>query len=191
MIDGLKEFKERLTAPSGTNKYYLKTTFNGYNKCILIDYATGSCLPNCTGYAYGRFMECQGVHECNLSRGNAENWYGHNDGYERGQTPKLGSIICWSDSAGDGHVAVVEIVYKNGDIMTSNSAYNGSYFYTKKLKKSNNYYMGSTYSFQGFIYNPTEFYDPNNPPEKLKTSKNKFKWVLFTKDIRKRYLTQN
>lgn len=184
-------FKKRTKSPDENNRYYIKTTYHGFNKCILINALTGSCLPNCTGYAYGRFMECQdNVYTCNLSRGNAENWYGYNDGYERGQTPKLGAVICWSDSAGAGHVAIVEKVYDNGDIDTSNSAYGGSYYYNKKLKKSNNYYMGRTYSFQGFIYNPTEFYDPNNPqPEETKPKG--FNWTVFTKKIRERHKIQN
>lgn len=44
-------FTERTVAPSGTNKYYIRTTYGGLNKCILIDSSTGSCIPNCTGYA--------------------------------------------------------------------------------------------------------------------------------------------
>ena len=47
------EFERRLTAPSTDNKYYIKrnTTFNGYNRCIIINRDNGSVLPNCTGYA--------------------------------------------------------------------------------------------------------------------------------------------
>jgi Surface antigen len=132
----LVEFHKRTKAPSESNKYYIKTTYHGYNKCILINELTGSVLPNCTGYAWGRFMECQNnVHDCELSRGNAENWYGKDDGYQRGRTPKLGAVICWSDSDGAGHVAIVEKVYDNGDVDTSNSAYGGSYYYNKKLKE--------------------------------------------------------
>lgn len=187
-----KDFVARVKEPSETNKYYIKTTYRGYNKCILIDPMTGSVLPNCTGYAYGRFMECQGssVTDCNLSRAQAEAWfYNTSDGYTRGYTPKLGAVICWSDSRGDGHVAIVEQIDKNGDILTSNSAYNGERFYTKKLKASNNYYYGSTYTFQGFIYNPTEFEDPNNPTKEVKPKK--FNWIIFTRKLRKRRLTQS
>lgn len=50
----MEEFKKRTKAPDETNKYYIKTTYKGYNKCILIDYLTGSVLPNCTGYSWGR-----------------------------------------------------------------------------------------------------------------------------------------
>lgn len=184
-----KIYSPRINAPSETNKYYIKTTYNGYNRCIIINYVSGSVLPNCTGYAWGRFCECQDVHDCNLSRAQAEAWYlNTSDGYARGQEPKLGAVICWSDSSGDGHVAIVEKIYSNGDILTSNSAYNGSRFYLKTLKASNNYYYGSTYHFQGFIYNPTEFEDPDRPPQE-ETKRTKFPWVLYAKKFRNRHLT--
>ena len=72
----------RTTAPEADNLYYIKTTNGGYNRCIKIQ-SDGSVLPNCTGYAWGRFIECQlGVHDCRLSRANAELWYGNTaDGY--------------------------------------------------------------------------------------------------------------
>lgn len=185
----IQVFERRLTAPSSTNKYYIKTTKGGYNKCIQIK-DDGSVLPNCVGYAWGRFMECQyHVTTCNLSRGNAESWYGNIiDGYSRGRTPKLGAVICWHSTKSGGHVAIVEKVYDNNDILTSNSAYNGSRFYTKTLRASNNYYMGSAYTFQGFIYNPTQFVDPDTPipVNPIVTKREKFPWVLYSRKIRKR-----
>ena len=184
-------FVRRLTPPSIFNLYYIKTDKGGYNRCIQIK-PDGSVLPNCVGYAWGRFCEEQGIHDCRLSRGNAENWYPRSDGYERGQFPKLGAVICWSDSAGDGHVAIVEKVYPNGDILTSNSAYGGSRFYLKELTRSSNYYMGDTYHFQGFIYPTVDFIDPDTPvpPEPTNTYKTRFPWVLYSRKFRKRHLTQ-
>lgn len=184
-------FYQRFIEPTTTNLYYIKTTKGGYNKCIQIG-SDGSVLPNCTGYAWGRFMECQpNVHNCNLSRANAELWYPNtSDGYQRGQTPKLGAVICWHSSKSGGHVAIVEYIYPNGDIQTSNSAYNGRRFYRKKLTRSSNYYMGSAYTFQGFIYNPTEFVSPSpTPPEPptptpTDSTKSKFKWVLYARKLR-------
>jgi surface antigen len=182
----LRVFERREEAPSTTNKYYIKTTHGGYNKCILIDESTGSVLPNCTGYAWGRFMECQlNVHDCNLSRGNAEIWYSNIiDGYERGQTPKLGAVMCWSSTQSGGHVAIVEKINQDGSILCSNSAYGGSRFYTNTLIPPD-YNMGSAYTFQGFIYNPTEFIDPDDPSFKNK-NKRKFPWVLYARKFRKR-----
>lgn len=176
-------FTPRTTTPANDNLYYIKTTKGGYNKCIQIQ-SDGRVLPNCTGYAWGRFIECQGVHNCNLSRANAELWYPYvADGYQRGQTPKLGAVICWHSTRSGGHVAIVEEIKENGDIVTSNSAYGGKYFYMKTLKKSNNYYMGSSYTFQGFIYNPTNF--TPIPPTPEDETKKRFKWVLYANKFRK------
>jgi surface antigen len=178
-------FTPRKTRPANDNLYYIKTTKGGYNKCIQIQ-SDGRVLPNCTGYAWGRFMECQpNVHNCNLSRMNAELWYPYTaDGYERGSTPKLGAVICWHSTRSGGHVAIVEEIKANGDIVTSNSAYSGSYFYMRTLKAPN-YYMGSAYTFQGFIYNPTNFDPPTPPipptPTKLK---NKFPWFIYSRKLR-------
>lgn len=149
-------FKPRLTAPSTTDKHWIQRDKGGYNPCILIK--GNSVLPNCVGYAWGRFMEVLGKAPT-LSRANAENWWDYNDGYERGQTPRLGAVICWrkgkahESTDGAGHVAIVEKIAPDGTITTSNSAYGGSRFYMRELKPPD-YYMGSKFTFQGFIYNP-------------------------------------
>ena len=116
----MASFSPRNTRPANSNLYYIKTTKGGYNKCIQIQ-SDGRVLPNCTGYAWGRFMECQNnVHSCNLSRANAELWYGNTaDGYSRGSTPKLGAVICWHSTRSGGHVAIVEEIRSNGDILQS------------------------------------------------------------------------
>lgn len=153
-----KVFEARLSSPANNNKYYISTVHGGYNRCIIISDATGSCLPNCVGYAYGRFMEEAGLTKCNLSRANAENWYGYTqDGYKRGSTPQIGAVMCWrrgiagNANDGAGHVGVVEEI--NGDEITvSMSAYKGYRFGVKKFKKGAYNYNGLT--FQGFIYNP-------------------------------------
>ena len=187
-------FTERLEAPSSTNRYYIKknSDFNGYNLCIIINENTGSVLPNCTGYAYGRFMECQtDVTKCRLSRANAGSWYGNIiDGYSRGSTPKLGAVMCWSNPKTGGHVAIVERIDNNGTILTSNSAYNGSKFYLKTFR-SNHYdfsvYGKGTYRFQGFIYNPTIFLPPTPTPTPTPTveKKRKFPWFIYSGKLRK------
>lgn len=155
----MAKFKPRTTAPSTTDKNWLHTSAGGYNSCIRI--SGGSTLPNCVGYAWGRARELLGKDPA-LSRANAENWYGHNDGYERGKTPRLGAIACWRrgkagvSSDGAGHVAVVEQIHPDGSILVSNSDYGGRRFYTKTYKAPN-YAIGGTYVFQGFIYLPVTF----------------------------------
>lgn len=154
------KFVKRLEAPTSDNKFYLKINKGGYNKAMEIDKKSHSCLPNCCGLVHGRFLESQNTIDStkdNLCIGNAKSYYKKKDGYKRGLTPKVGSIICFDKTNGSGHVAFVEEIKENGDIVTSNSAYNGTRFFLKTLKKSKNYYYGKNYILQGFIYNPTEF----------------------------------
>ena len=148
-------YKPRLTSPSTTDKNWVHTTKGGKNSCILI---TGnSVLPNCVGYAWGRFMEILGSTP-KLSRGNAEDWYNYTqDGYKRGKTPKLGAVICWrkgetgNENDGAGHVAIVEKINSDGSIVISQSGYNSSRFWISTIAKD---YTLQGYVFQGFIYNP-------------------------------------
>ena len=182
-------FVRRTTAPSSTNKYYIKTTYGGYNRCMRIK-SNGSVLPNCVGYAWGRYCEEQGIHNCRLSTGNAENWYYKNDGYSRGNTPKLGAVICWHSTRSGGHVAIVEKINSDGSILTSNSAYNGSRFYLRTLSPPN-YRMGSAYTFQGFIYPDTDFIDPDTPippdPSIEEKKKHKYPWYIQANKLRNNY----
>lgn len=158
-------YKPRLSAPSTTDKNWIHSTKGGKNSCILI---TGnSVLPNCVGYAWGRFMEVLGSTP-KLSRRNAEDWYGYiQDGYKRGQTPKLGAVICWrkgragNGNDGAGHVAIVEKINSDGSIVISQSGYKSSRFWTSTVKKG---YALAGYVFQGFIYNPAVSSTPNNTP---------------------------
>ncbi|MCX4355337.1 MAG: N-acetylmuramoyl-L-alanine amidase [Oscillospiraceae bacterium] len=153
------DFTPRLTAPSTTDKHFLHTSKGGLNECIHI--SGGSCLPNCVGYAWGRFYEIIGTKPA-LSKCNAEMWYGNTaDGYKRSSTPALGAVACWSKGVvgngadGAGHVAIVERIEVNGDIVTSNSAYGGTRFYTQTYRKSAGYNFGA-YKFQGFILPPVQ-----------------------------------
>lgn len=104
-----------------------------------------------------------------LCIGNACSYYSKNDGYSRGKTPKLGAIICWAGGkSGDGHVAFVEKIYANGDILTSNSAYGGRRYFTKKITKKSGYSFSKIYRFQGFIYSPENFTEQFNLTRVLK-----------------------
>ena len=179
----MAKYTARLTAPSTTDKNYIHTSAGGYNYCILV--SGNSVLPNCVGYAWGRWRELLGkYHE--LSRNNAESWYGKNDGYKRGKTPKLGAVVCWRkgvagvEEDGAGHVAIVEKIYSDGTILTSNSAWNGNRFYTKEIKPP--YSLGGSYVFQGFIYLPIDFEDeaPKKETTSTTTATTNAKEVVYT-----------
>lgn len=165
-------FEKRTTAPSETNKFYIKAGKGGYNRAMEIDKKTHSCLPNCCGLVHGRWLESQKqtgyIKYDKLCTGNAHSYFKYDDGYKRGKTPKLGSIICFDKKGGYGHVAFVEDINSNGDILTSNSGYSGTRFFTKLLKKSNNYKYSNQYTLQGFIYPPVEFTKQYNLTRLLK-----------------------
>ena len=150
-------FEQRYNAPEAGNLYYIHVSAGGYNKCIKV---TGnSVLPNCTGYAYGRYMEAGNVQSCNLPTCNAQDWYKQKDGYVRGQTPRVGSVMCWDKKADGkyGHVAIVEEIHADGSVTASMSNYpvDGKqlpYWERKTYKPPYNTETGLP--FQGFIYNP-------------------------------------
>ena len=165
-------FTPRLKQPTYNTKAYINVEYGGKNHAILGNedgrITKGSVLPNCTGYVHGRVIEIIGDDKM-LCFGNAENYWDYKqDGFKRGQTPKVGAIACWRKGKagyskdGAGHVAFVENVNSKGDILTSDSGWtgtikNGRYFRTRWLKRVNNSYaLGADYHFQGFIY----IYDP-------------------------------
>lgn len=128
----------RLTAPSQSIGYY-NTQLNVYAQ-------TGTPMPNCVAYAYGRIYEMNGEKPL-ITHGNAGEWWfinkNHNY-YPSGSEPKVGAVACWSN-----HVAIVEKVNENGSVTLSESHWGGSYFDTVTY-----YDMSSHYgqSFYGFIY---------------------------------------
>lgn len=156
-------FTPRLTCPGTDSPYWKLTSAGGYNKCITGSHINSktyrSALPNCVGYAYGRFMEVLGESKCKLSTGNAGTWYMNTgDGYERGQTPRVGAVMCWSKPGHAGHVAIVEEVRSDGSILTSESGWGfpwGERFWTMERTNANGIWGAQPpYQFQGFIYNP-------------------------------------
>jgi hypothetical protein len=161
----------RTTAPTVANPYYRHTGYfagseDGLNECIVIDTDTGFVMPNCVGYAWGRWYEALRTRPM-LSRGNAQDWYFHEDAYERGWIPRIGAIACFSGgSLGVGHVAPVEYFLGTNPV-TSNSAYQGTLFWTEMLLPDPDTGGWITpqagYTFQGFIYPPFIPEDDNKP----------------------------
>ena len=155
-------------------------------------------LPNCTCYAWGRFWEISDLadgtkdysNKPTLPTSDAGTWMERVTGYETGTTPKLGAVIVWSSNAGSyGHVGIVEEIKENGDIVVSQSAWEGSYFWTNTKLASQGYnYTG--YTFLGFIYNPhvTGTVTPDDPDTPggngyTKVKKGKYNFILFKRRI--------
>lgn len=147
----MAKFEARTTAPQVGNSYFFGNG-NIYND-------GENEMPNCTAYAFGRFWEIRGGSAPRLTKANAGDWWDLNKSsgaYSYGSTPELGAIICWKKPGSWGHVAIVEDVKENGDIMYSESWYEpAKFFATDTTTKSSGYkFTGGSegYIFQGFIY---------------------------------------
>ena len=159
-------YTPRLTIPDTTDPNWIRTANGGLNPCIpgSPQYAPGSVLSNCVGYAWGRWREILGYWH-NLYTGNGGSWYGHtSDGYQRSTTtPRLGCVACWGGPGVEGHVAVVEEIYytSGGSVdhcVVSQSLYGSITFSTRTIRPSNNWWIyNDVGTFQGFIYLPVDF----------------------------------
>ena len=171
-------YTPRFTTPEKNNKYYNTISAGGYSTCILGNYPFGASsnkrtgypglntLPNCVGYAMGRFNEIGDYKTFKYTfQGNAEDWfdYAKRKGMSVGQEPKLGGIMCWAvgnvgnGNDGAGHVVIVEQINSDGSIITSESGWNSSKpFWTTKRVKGSDGKWGQTasYRYLGCIYNP-------------------------------------
>ena len=165
------QFKIRTTKPEAGNKNYIKTTYGGWNTCVIGEPTDKDCnvLSNCVGYASGRFNEIYneitghtGSHKWNILNCNAENFIERaiQLGLKISNVPTLGGIMVWQKGTlkwqdGAGHVGVVEKIIDNNTIYTSESAWGGSAFYNSTRSNTNGRWgMGSAYSFRGCIVNP-------------------------------------
>jgi len=153
--------------------------YPGINPCRVMVNSTGSVIPNCTGWAWGAFAYHAGLMSgCELPGDrNAKDWYTDSRiSYNRGETPKLGAVLCMRNTGtGFGHVAVVEEIAEDGSyIWCSESNYehwNFPFRYVKRYRDRNwnnnnddnpeDWPDSEDYLwmvFQGFIYAPADYY---------------------------------
>lgn len=177
VIKMTKYYYPRLTAadmPENDNKYYIRKVDGGYSPCIegSPKHKSLTALSNCVGWAIGRVMEILQTTTNPLPYLNAEDFY-NNTNLPKGQTPKNGAVACWRQGKlwngedGAGHVAVVEKVISDNEIITSESAYGGMAFYTKHRNNDNGKWGASdSYDFMGFIY-PADDLCPIDCPFKI------------------------
>lgn len=158
-------FTPQLVLPSSGNPYYNTKSSGGYNPCILGNPKNRNkglnVLPNCVGYATGRFNEIGGYGSCKyLGNTNAANFIdlARKQGLLVTQRPTLGGCMVWKGgSTAEGHVAIVELDMGN-TIMTSESEYYGKQFTIYRRFGSDwrdgCYWMGNSYTYLGCIVNP-------------------------------------
>lgn len=171
------QYHPRLTAPEEGNKYYIRDDEGGYNPSILGRYndkqggshdKISNVLPNCVGYAVGRFNEIVNEDAVKyLKPTNAENFALTENlkGLTMNHLPSLGSVMVWrkgelgNPDDGAGHVAIVEQINDDGSLVTSESGWKAnSKFWTKTRNKNDgdtgNWGQNPAYKFMGFIHNP-------------------------------------
>ena len=87
-------------------------------------------------------------------------------------TPKVGACMVW-EGKGDlaGHVAIVEKVYDNNHVYTSETGYGSKKAFWNSHRYNNNGRRGcnSNYKFLGFIYNPAVKDEPTPAPKPSKS----------------------
>lgn len=152
------EFQQRLECPDISNKWYRK---DAGNPCLFGNssesHTNSSVLPNCVGYAFGRFSEIMGTwaNSCFNKNAGPDMWNACKAVYETGQVPQLGAAIIWTPQ----HVGIVEQINDDGSIIVSESGWGASWlnrFWTSKCTKESGYTYPCSYvtSTLGFVYNP-------------------------------------
>ena len=168
----MSEFLKLLNStPTVKDLYFVGKGYGGYSPCLVIDLANGFVLPNCCGYVWGIWLEASGLKNLDLCGGNACNYYGFKDTYERSKsTPKVGAIACWKDNS-LGHIGIVSKIYGDKSIDVRMSSYGGDVVYTRHITYPYSYYNANgKMSFQGFIYCP--YVEPDPVSDNLKVGDN-------------------
>lgn len=180
-------YHPRFTAPGLDNPYFIKKGYAykgvmGLNPCIRgnptwqakYNLPSVSVLPNCVGYAVGRFNEIIGEGACNYlcwnsGAPNAKEFikqFGTNGPPSAPKctystTPQLGACIVWDGipESTCGHVAIVEEISADGEtIKVSHSGWGSSgdpgvVLTPSTVKKSNNWAWNKR-KWLGFLLNP-------------------------------------
>lgn len=178
--------KMRKSQPKN-NKYYIRKANGGYNGAIAgkPTIKGANVLCNCVGYANGRFNEIIGKGKCVYQLVcNAENFIERATalGLNVSSVPTLGGIMVWQKgktlkgSDGAGHVAIVEDIISENEIITSESGY-GHFAFKLVTRRNTNGRWGIAkgYKFRGCIINPSVTTEEHNGHKEHKESKKTIK----------------
>lgn len=148
------------TLPENLNPWWIRSP-EGVSPCILGNHPIqpNATIPNCVGWAWGRYQQIHGSIDSRLPAINAGGWLNAAKaaGMDTGSTPALGAVICFS-----GHVAIVEEIAADGSyIRCSESDWSGPAFTYRTRYLTNNWQLKDKNIFQGFIYNS---YEPGPGP---------------------------
>ena len=180
--------------PDNLYPWWVQRAYGGNSICIQGYPALfkGCTLPNCVGWAWGRYQQIRGSVDPRLPASNAGNWFrqAQNAGMNTGSEPALGAVACFN-----GHVAIVEEIAADGSFINcSESDYGGAAFTYRTRYRSQNWSFPGYARFMGFIYNenvepgPEPGPDPEpQPPSPDPDNPQKFKWWFFRRLMMQRY----
>lgn len=162
----MANFSPQLGIPDAGNPYYNTKKAGGYSPCALGNPKNRNkglnVLPNCVGYAVGRFNEIgdYGFIKWLAAKGDACDFIdiAKKQGLTVTQRPTVGGCMVWrGGNTGEGHVAIVELDL-GSRVVTSESEYYGKAFTIYQRFgdnwRSGCYWMGSSYTYLGCIKNP-------------------------------------
>ena len=152
--------------PDMYSNYYIQTSHGGWSPCVEgnNDYGLlpfpGSVLPNCSGWATGRFNEILNLGACTwLGSWNGGDflYYAQLQGLPCGTDPVVGGAMVWRNS-GEGHVAIVEEIISPTEIICSESGWYWTsppvWDYKTHYYNNGRWHSNSDYIYQGCIYPP-------------------------------------
>ena len=156
------------------SNYYIMTSYGGWSPCIQGNNAyglrpfAGSVLPNCVGYAVGRWNELMNLGACTYLGNRDAKWLyslAISQGCTASSTPTTGALMVWGDLTDpndDGHAAIVETVNSPTQVVASESGWN----YTSApiirniTRNSGGGSWGSSKPFLGFVDIPVPIPTP-------------------------------
>lgn len=161
------------------NRYFIRKVNGGLSPCIPgndqygLRPFTGSVLPNCVSWATGRFNqkifgdgpEAQCKYLGNKNAVDFTSWPAL-QGLNWGTKPAVGACMVWGHN--EGHVAIVEEVISDEEVITSESGWSyRSQPIVREIrrKKGSNGRWGYSYDFLMFIYAPGS--EPPKPDEPI------------------------
>lgn len=150
--------------PRAGDKYFITRNNGGFSPCISIPGSAPDldAIPNCVGFAVGQFNK---IANCPnfpyLANSNAENQLdiARGQGLKISETPTLGGAMVWAHGAvwnpgdGAGHIAICIGVNPDGSVVSADSAYMSTPFYTKE-RSGANYGQNAKYKYLGCVVNP-------------------------------------
>ena len=177
-----------MPAPDINSNYYIMLSYGGWSPCVEgnNDYGLrpfpGSVIPNCSGFATGRYNERLNLGACTwLGSWNGGDflYYAQLQGLPCGTDPVVGGAMVWRNS-GEGHVAIVEQIISPTEIICSESGW----YWTSPPAwdyKTHYYNYGRWHGNPDYIYQGC-IYPPGTPPGPLPSDDDDDYYMMFMKD---------